>query len=67
MQDRSFQDEVPKERINIKFVKDVGDAKEAVELPLKLLMLGDYSLREGGPDLAERKRISVNKENFEDN
>jgi len=66
---RSFQDEVPKERINIKFVKRVGDAQEKMELPLKLLMLGDYTLKEPGPDdpvLADKKRISVNKQNFQD-
>jgi type VI secretion system protein ImpB len=66
---RSFQDEIPKERINIKFVKHTGDATEEVELPLKLLMLGDYTLKEPGPDdpiLAERKKISVNKQNFQD-
>lgn len=67
--DRSFQDEIPKERINIKFVKHTGDAQEEVELPLKLLMLGDYTLKEPGPDdpiLAEREKISVNKQNFQD-
>lgn len=66
---RSFQDEVPKERINIKYVRRTGDAQEAVELPLKLLMLGDYTLKEPGLDespLAEKETISVDKQNFQD-
>ncbi len=66
---RSFQDEIPRERINIKFVRQTGDAQEEVELPLKLLMLGDYTLKEPEPDdpiLAEKEKISVNKQNFQD-
>lgn len=66
---RSFQDEIPKERINIKFVRQTGDAQEEVELPLKLLMLGDYTLKEPSPDdppLDEKERISVDKQNFQD-
>ncbi|MCF4976367.1 type VI secretion system contractile sheath small subunit, partial [Pseudomonas lactis] len=35
----------PKERINITFKPAVGSAQEDVELPLKLLVLGDFSLR----------------------
>ena len=35
----------PKERINITFKPAVGGAQEDVELPLKLLVLGDFSLR----------------------
>ena len=33
----------PKERVNIMYKPATGDAKEEVELPLKLLMLGDYT------------------------
>ena len=66
---KSFQDEIPKERINIKFVKSTGGAQQEVELPLKLLMVGDYTLKDPGPNdpiLAEREKISVNKQNFQD-
>lgn len=36
----------PKERINITFKPAVGGAQEEVELPLKLLVLGDFIQRE---------------------
>lgn len=60
----SYQDEIPASRVNIKYVKYVGDAKEEVELPLKLLLLGDYTMRDDDTPLEERKKISVNKNNF---
>ena len=37
----------PKERVNIVYKPATGDAKEEVELPLKMLMIGDYT---GRPD-----------------
>jgi type VI secretion system protein ImpB len=65
-ENRSFQYEIPKERINIRFVKHTGDVQEAVELPLKLLMLGDYTLRESDQMLTGKEKISINKQNFDD-
>ena len=56
----------PKERVNIVYKPATGDAKEEKELPLKLLMLGDYTLREEETLLEERKPISVDKDNFDD-
>jgi type VI secretion system protein ImpB len=35
----------PKERVNIVYRPATGDAKEEVELPLKLLVVGDFTLR----------------------
>ncbi|MCP4659529.1 MAG: type VI secretion system contractile sheath small subunit, partial [bacterium] len=43
---QSFQKEIPPSRVNIRYVKYTGGAQEEVELPLKLLLLGDYTLRE---------------------
>lgn len=60
----SYQSEVPASRVNIKYVKYVGDAQEEMELPLKLLLLGDYTLRDDDTPVEDRKRISVNKNNF---
>ncbi|MGQ9366150.1 type VI secretion system contractile sheath small subunit [Azospirillum sp. ST 5-10] len=56
----------PKERVNIRYRPATGDAKEEVELPLKLLMLGDYTLRPDDTPLEERQRINVDKDNFTD-
>jgi type VI secretion system protein ImpB len=54
----------PKERVNITYKPATGNAKEEVELPLKLLMLGDYTQRPDPRPLEERKPISVDKDNF---
>ncbi len=56
----------PKERINIVYKPATGGAKEEVELPLKLMMIGDYTLREDGTPLDERKPVSIDKDNFND-
>lgn len=60
----SYQSEIPASRVNIKYVKYVGDATEEVELPLKLLLVGDYTQREDDTPVEDRKRISINKNNF---
>ena len=56
----------PRERINIKYRPATGDASEEKELPLKLLMLGDYTLRNDQTPLEERKPVQVDKDNFND-
>lgn len=65
---RSFQEEVPPSRVNIRYVKYIGDAQEKVELPLKLLVLGDFTFNKDGGEplepLEERKRIDISKTNF---
>lgn len=63
---RSFQDEIPPSRVNIRYVKKTDGAQEKVELPLKLLLLGDYTLRPDSTPLEERKKISVDKDNFDE-
>lgn len=63
--DRSFQNEIPPSRVNIRYVKFTDGAQEQVELPLKLLLLGDYTFREDDTPLAERKKINVNKDTFD--
>lgn len=54
----------PKERVNIKYSPATGDAQEEVELPLKLLMMGDYTLRKDDTPIDERAPINVDKDNF---
>jgi type VI secretion system protein ImpB len=56
----------PQERVNIVYRPATGNAKEEVELPLKLLMLGDYTLRQDERALEDRKPINIDKDNFED-
>ena len=55
----------PPERINIKYKPSTGDAKEEVELPLKMLFLGDYTGRPDPRALEDRKPINVDKDNFD--
>ncbi len=54
----------PRERVNIVYRPATGDAKEEVELPLKLLVMGDFT---GSPDdrpLEKREPINIDKDNF---
>jgi type VI secretion system protein ImpB len=54
----------PKERVNITYKPATGDAQEEVELPLKIMMLGDYTGKEDETPLEERKTINIDKDNF---
>ncbi len=56
----------PKERVNIVYRPATGDAKEEVELPLKLLVLGDFTLQEDERMLEEREPVNVDKDNFDE-
>jgi len=56
----------PKERVNIVYRPATGNAQEEIELPLKLLMLGDYTLRQDDTPLEDRKPINIDKDNFND-
>jgi type VI secretion system protein ImpB len=56
----------PKERINIVYKPATGDAKEEVELPLKLMLIGDYTQREDGEAIEDRKPVNIDKDNFND-
>ena len=56
----------PKERVNITYKAQVGDAQEESELPLKILMVGDYTLKHDDTPLEERKPINIDKDNFND-
>lgn len=58
------QSVAPKERVNIVYKSATGDAQEETELPLKVLMVGDYTGKADDRPLEERKPINVDKENF---
>ncbi|HKB07148.1 MAG TPA: type VI secretion system contractile sheath small subunit [Candidatus Polarisedimenticolia bacterium] len=54
----------PRERVNITYKPATGDAKEEVELPFKMVVLGDFTMRADDRPLEERKPIRVDKDNF---
>ncbi|MFA5677798.1 MAG: type VI secretion system contractile sheath small subunit [Pseudomonas sp.] len=56
----------PKERINVTFIPDTNGAQEEIELPLKLMVLGDFTQRENGRKIENRKPISIDKNNFDE-
>ena len=56
----------PKERVNIVYKSNTGDQSEDVELPLKLLMLGDYTGKVSDETVENRTPVNINKENFND-
>ncbi len=56
----------PKERVNIVYKSNTGDQSEDVELPLKLLMLGDYTGKESDETVENREPVNINKDNFND-
>jgi type VI secretion system protein ImpB len=61
----SFQNEVPKARINIKLDLHTGDAQKKTELPLKLMVMGDYSNGKEQRPLSERSKVAIDKNNFD--
>ncbi len=54
----------PKERVNIVYRPATGDAKEEVELPLKLLVVGDFTSREDDRMVEDREPVNIDKDNF---
>jgi type VI secretion system protein ImpB len=56
----------PKERINVTFKPATGSAQEEIELPLKLLVLGDFVQRADDRKLEERRAVSIDKNNFDE-
>lgn len=56
----------PKERVNIVYRPATGDAKEEVELPLKLLVVGDFTMQEDDRMIEEREPINIDKDNFDE-
>lgn len=65
MASNSFQNEVPKARVNIKLDLHTGGAQKTFELPLKLMVMGDYSNGRELRALSERSKVGINKNNFD--
>lgn len=58
------QSVAPKERVNITYKPATGDAQSEVELPLKMLVIGDFTGKKDDRPVEERKPINVDKDNF---
>lgn len=56
----------PRERVNIVYKPATGDAQEEKELPLKMLVLGDWTQQQDDTPLEDRKVIQIDKDNFND-
>jgi len=61
---RSFQKEKPPARINLFLEVETNGAMKKKELPLRMLMVGDYTAREDSTSLEDREIININKDNF---
>ncbi|MEN5018543.1 type VI secretion system contractile sheath small subunit, partial [Erwinia sp. Eh17-17] len=61
----SYQNEIPKARVNIRLDLHTGNAQKKMELPLKLLVVGDFSHGQEQRALWEREKVNVNKNNFD--
>lgn len=55
----------PQERINIKYVPATGDQQAEMELPLKLLVTGDFKGHGEAQPLEERQAVRIDKDNFD--
>ena len=56
----------PKERVNIVYRPATGDAQEELELPLKLMVLGDFTLRPDERMVEDRDPVNIDKDSFND-
>ena len=56
----------PEERVNIVFKPGTEGAQEEKELPLKMVFMGDFTLRPDDTPLEDRKKIRIDKSNFDD-
>jgi len=54
----------PKERVNIVYRPATGDTQEDVELPLKMLVLGDFTGNSDDRPLEKREPQNIDKDNF---
>ena len=54
----------PKERVNIVYRPATGDAQEEVELPLKVVVMGDFTGQSDDRPLEDREPINIDKDNF---
>ena len=56
----------PEERVNIVVKPGTEGRPEEKELPLKMVFMGDFTLRPDDTPLEDRKKIRIDKSNFDD-
>jgi type VI secretion system protein ImpB len=56
----------PQERINIKYVPATGDQQVEIELPLKMLVTGNFKGHEEATPLEDRQAVRIDKDTFDD-
>ncbi|MBW2109154.1 MAG: type VI secretion system contractile sheath small subunit [Deltaproteobacteria bacterium] len=56
----------PRERVNIVYRPATGDAQEEVELPLKILVMSDFTGKDDDRPLEDREPINIDKDNFDE-
>lgn len=56
----------PKERINIRYVPATGNVEEDVELPLSMMVIGDFTARADETPIEDRTPTNIDKDNFND-
>ena len=61
----SYQNEIPKARINLKLSLHTGGAQKKTELPLKLVALGNFSHGKEQRPLSEREKQNITQNNFD--
>lgn len=54
----------PKERVNITYKSNLDGVEQEVELPFRMLVLGDFTQRADDRLLEDRDALDVNKDNF---
>lgn len=59
-----LQNEIPKARVNLKLDLHTGGASKKTELPLKLLVAGDFTNGTEQCPLSERQKVNINKNNM---
>jgi len=65
MANDSFQNELPPSRVNIRYMKDTGDAREKVEIPHRVVVMGKFSNREDDTEVGELEKINIDAKNID--
>jgi len=60
------QSESPKERINITYKPKTDGLSEEIEIPYKIMVLGEFNPNEEDKAIEDKKVININKGNFND-